>query len=176
MGSQSLSSPVVAYNQALGQTVVYAGTEGGWLTAYNEASGQTIWSVNIGTAIRSTPVVAGSSIWVVATYSPRLIKLDAATGAQQCATTPLYALGEASPVVATPPGGQPTIFMGSVDQALNGPVYAFRTADCSAVWQNAPYPAGGWRVGLHLLRRRRSDHRLPRRRAACPLRHLGPRR
>ena len=143
MGSQSLSSPVVAYNQALGQTVVYAGTEGGWLTAYDEASGQTIWSVNIGTAIRSTPVVAGSSIWVVATYSPRLIKLDAATGAQQCSTTPLYALGEASPVVATPPGGQQTIFMGSVDLAQNGPVYAFHTADCSAVWQNAPYPAGG---------------------------------
>ena len=143
MGSQSLSSPVVAYNQTLGQTVVYAGTEGGWLTAYNEASGQTIWSVNIGTAIRSTPVVAGSSIWVVATYSPRLIKLNAATGAQQCATTPLYALGEASPVVATPPGGQPTIFMGSVDQAQNGPVYAFHTVDCSAVWQNAPYPQGG---------------------------------
>ena len=143
MGSQSLSSPVVAYNQTLGQTVVYAGTEGGWLTAYNEASGQTIWSVNIGTAIRSTPVVAGSSIWVVATYSPRLIKLDAATGTQLCATTPLYALGEASPVVATPPGGRQTIFMGSVDLAQNGPVYAFHTADCSAAWQNAPYPVGG---------------------------------
>ena len=143
MGSQSLSSPVVAYNQALGQTVVYAGTEGGWLTAYSETSGQTIWSVNIGTAIRSTPVVAGSSIWVVGTYSPKLIKLDAATGAQQCSTTPLYALGEASPVVATPPGGPQTIFMGSVDLALNGPVYAFRTADCSTVWQNAPYRAGG---------------------------------
>ena len=67
MGSQSLTSPVVAYNQALGQTVVYAGTEGGWLTAYSELTGQTIWSVNIGTAIRSTPVVDGSSIWVTST-------------------------------------------------------------------------------------------------------------
>ena len=143
MGSQSLSSPVVAYNQALGQTVVYAGTEGGWLTAYSELTGQTIWSVNIGTAIRSTPVVDGSSIWVVGTYSPRLMKLDAATGAEQCATSPLYALGEASPVVATPPGGKRTIFMGSVDLAQNGPVYAFSTADCSAIWQNAPYPVGG---------------------------------
>ena len=59
-----------AYNQALGQTVVYAGTEGGWLTAYSETSGQTIWSVNIGTAIRSTPVVDGSSIWVVGHLQP----------------------------------------------------------------------------------------------------------
>ena len=143
MASQSLSSPVVAYNGALGQTVVYAGTEGGWFTAYSELTGQTLWSVNIGTAIRSTPVIHGSSIWVVGTYSPRLIKLDAATGAQQCSTSPIYALGEASPVVATPPGGQPTIFMGSVDLAQNGPVYAFNTADCSLAWQNAPYPVGG---------------------------------
>ena len=71
------------------------------------------------------------------------MKLDAATGALQCSTTPLYALGEASPVVATPPGGQRTIFMGSVDLAQNGPVYAFSTADCSAVWRTAPYPVGG---------------------------------
>ena len=143
MGSQSLSSPVVGYNKALGQTVVYAGNEGGWFTAYSELTGQTLWSENIGTAIRSTPVIDGSSIWVVGTYSPRLIKLDAATGAQQCSTSPIYALGEASPVVATPPGGQRTIFMGSVDLAQNGPVYAFHTADCSLAWQNAPYPVGG---------------------------------
>jgi outer membrane protein assembly factor BamB len=143
MGAQSLSSPVVAYNQTLGQTVVYAGTEGGWFTAYSELTGKTLWSVNIGTPIRSTPIVHGSSVWVVGTYSPRLLKLDAATGAQQCSTGPIYALGEASPVIATPPGGQPTIFMGSVDLAQNGPVYAFHLADCSLAWQNAPYPVGG---------------------------------
>ena len=122
---------------------MYAGNEGGWFTAYSELTGQTLWSENIGTAIRSTPIIDGSSIWVVGTYSPRLIKLDAATGAQQCSTSPIYALGEASPVVATPPGGQRTIFMGSVDLAQNGPVYAFHTADCSLAWQNAPYPVGG---------------------------------
>lgn len=142
MGAQSLSSPVVAYNTALGKTVVYAGSEGGWFTAFDEATGQTIWSVNIGTAIRSTPVVDGTSVWVVDTYSPHLLKLDAATGVQVCSTAPIYALGEASPVVATPPGGQPTIYMGSVDQAQNGPLYAFKTADCSLEWQNAPYPTG----------------------------------
>lgn len=143
MGAQSLSSPIVAYNQALGQTVVYAGTEGGWFTAYSELSGKTLWSANIGTAIRSTPIVHGSSVWVVGTYGPRLLKLDAATGAQQCSTRSIYGLGEASPVIATPPGGQPTIFMGSVDLAQNGPVYAFHLADCSLAWQNAPYPVGG---------------------------------
>jgi len=142
MGAQSLSSPVVAYNQALGKTLVYAGSEGGWFTAFDEATGQTIWSVEIGSAIRSTPVVDGSSVWVVATYSPHLLKLDAATGAQLCSTAPLYALGEASPVVATPPGGQPSIYMGSVDASQNGPLYAFRTADCSPEWQSAPYPTG----------------------------------
>ena len=143
MGAQSLSSPVVAYNKSLGQTVVYAGTEGGWFTAYSELSGQTLWSVNIGTAIRSTPVIAGNSIWVIGTYSPRLMKLNAATGAKQCSTSPIYALGEASPVIATPPGGKSTIFMGSVDQAQKGPVYAFNTGDCSLLWQNSPYPVGG---------------------------------
>ena len=59
---------MVAFNKVLGRTVVYAGSEGGWFTAFDEATGRTIWSVNVGTAVRSTPVVDGSSAWVVDTY------------------------------------------------------------------------------------------------------------
>ena len=102
--SQSLTSPVVAYNAALAKTVVYAGSENGWFSAYNEATGSTLWSIDLGSAIRSTPVVDGSYVWVDDSYSPRLFKLDASTGATLC-SAPLYAVAEASPVVATPPGG-----------------------------------------------------------------------
>lgn len=142
LGAQSLSSPVVGYNATLGQTVVYAGSEGGWFSAYSAASGATLWSVNLGSAIRSTPTIDGDNIWVAATYNPRLIKLDASTGAQLCSAN-IYAVAEASPVVATPPGGVHTVYMASNDLAQAGPVYAFKAADCSTEWTNAPYPGGG---------------------------------
>ncbi len=142
LAAQSLTSPVVGYNQTLGQTVVYAGSEGGWFSAYSEATGKTLWSVSLGSAIRSTPTLDGNYIWVAATYAPRLFKLDASTGAVLCSSS-IYAVAEASPVVATPPGGIPTVYMGSNDQAQNGPVYAFNEADCSVEWQKVPYPGGG---------------------------------
>ncbi len=143
MGAQSLSSPIVAYNQTLGQTVVYAGTEGGWFTAYSELTGNTLWSVNIGTTIRSTPIVHGSSIWVVGTYSPRLLKLDAATGGHSA--RPARSTRWAKPVRSLP-------HLRVVSRPSSwARLIWLRTAPCTpstwptARWhrQNAPYPVGG---------------------------------
>ena len=97
-------SPIVGYNTQLGETLVYAGSEGGWFSAFDAGTGRTVWSVNFGSAVRMTPTLDGPYVWVADTYSPTLFKLNAATGAEQC-TSPIYAVAEASPIVVTPPGG-----------------------------------------------------------------------
>ncbi len=141
----SLTSPVVGYNQALGQTLAYAGTEAGTFSAFNASSGATVWSVNLGSAVRMTPVIDGPYIWVASTYSPQLYKLDASTGAELC-QTPIFAVAEASPIVVTPPGGSPTVYMGSNDTGLPGPVYSINEANCAVNWAFTNYAqvAGVW--------------------------------
>lgn len=143
--TQALTSPVVGYNQALGKTLVYAGSEGGWFSAFTASTGATVWSVNLGSAIRSTPVIDGPYIWVADTYSPNLLKLDASTGAELC-QTPIFSVAEASPIVVTPPGGTPTVYMGSNDTASPGPLYSINEANCSVNWQFTGYTlnAGLW--------------------------------
>lgn len=136
--AQALSSPVVGYNSQLGRTLVYAGSEGGWFSAFDAETGQTVWSVNLGSAVRVTPVIDGDYIWVVDTYSPELFKLDASTGATQC-ETPIYAVAEASPIVVTPPGGSPTVFMGSNDLGESGPLYSIDEATCAVNWAFTGY-------------------------------------
>ena len=143
--TQSLTSPVVGYNQALGKTLVYAGSEGGWFSAFTASTGATVWSVNLGSAVRATPVLDGPYIWVADTYSPDLMKLDAATGAELC-RTPIFSVAEASPIVVTPPGGSPTVYMGSNDTASPGPLYSINEANCSVNWAFTGYTlnAGLW--------------------------------
>ena len=141
----SLGSPVVAYNQQLGQMVVYAGSEGGWFSAFSEKTGKTLWSVDLGSAVRITPTLDGPYIWVADTYSPQLYKLNAATGVEQC-STPIYTVAEASPIVVTPPGGIKTVYMGSNDLAESGPLYAINEANCSVEWSfdNYKQTSGLW--------------------------------
>jgi outer membrane protein assembly factor BamB len=129
--TQALSSPVVAWNSTLAKTVAYAGGEAGYLTAFNQATGATIWSDNLGSAIRSTPAIDGTSIWAVPTFAPKLYKINAATGAIQCSAT-LTTTGDASPVVATPPGGTKTVYVGMNDLGTQaGPVYGINAKDCT---------------------------------------------
>jgi hypothetical protein len=44
MGNEALSSPVVAWNGALSETLVYTGNESGLLVAYDQANGLPVWS------------------------------------------------------------------------------------------------------------------------------------
>jgi outer membrane protein assembly factor BamB len=145
----ALDSPVAAYNQELAETLVYSGSENGSFSAFDLGSGRTVWSVNLGSAVRMTPAIDGGYIWVADTYSPLLYKLDAATGAVLC-SAPIYAVAEASPIVVTPPGGRPTVFMGSNDLGESGPLYSVNEADCSINWSFSAYgsPPGSATSGL----------------------------
>ncbi len=147
-GTTDYSSPVVEWNATLGETLVYQGNENGYLTAFEEASGQTVWSDNLGSAIRDTPLVEGNNVWVADTFSPVLYKLDAATGAVEC-STPMVSTENGSPTIGAGPGGAPTIFIGVNDLGTaNGPIYAVNEADCSVDWQFSSYngndAAGTW--------------------------------
>jgi outer membrane protein assembly factor BamB len=143
LGGTPYSSPVVAWNP---ETLVYQATDNGYLSAYTASNGQPLWSDNVGT-VHSTPLAEGSYLWVAPQNGGRIYKLDAATGATVC-SAPDSALSRetvgASPVLATPPGGQPTIYIGSDDyQSANGPITAINEADCTVDWQVANEPTAG---------------------------------
>jgi outer membrane protein assembly factor BamB len=146
-GGTSVSSPVVAWNAALGRTLVYIGNEVGDLSAYDEATGQTVWSVNLGSSIRATPLVEGRSIWVARTFSPYLYKLDAASGAIQCSTQ-LVSEADSSLTIGTPAGGVTTIYAAVQDlgPTTSGPVYAINETNCSTEWKFTSFntPSGTW--------------------------------
>lgn len=147
-GTTDYSSPVVQWNATVGETLVYQGNEDGYLTAFDEADGQTVWSDDLGSAIRDTPLVVGGSVWVADTYSPELFKLNAATGARQCATR-LVSTDNGSPTAGPGPGGTPSVFIGVNDLGTaNGPLYAVDQSDCKVEWTYTTYDgndaAGSW--------------------------------
>ena len=145
VGSEVLSSPIVAYNATLGETLVYVATVAGLITEYKQATGLPVWSVNMGSAIESTPLAEGNFLWVAPEQPGRLYKLNAATGAVQCSasspiTTPLYS----SPTLATPPGGKPTVYIGGMDFGkTNGSVVAIDEATCHVAFESTPEPGSG---------------------------------
>lgn len=142
----ALDSTVVAYDATVGEDLAYVGNEAGDLEAVSLGSGQILWGDDLSSAIRSTPIVDGSSVFAATTSPPELYKLDASTGAVECSLrAPLQF--ESTPVIATPPGGTETLFIGENDTAAaNGPVIAVDTSDCSIEWSFDDYanPAGVW--------------------------------
>src|SRR5580700_10875890 len=112
-GAPVLSSPTVAWNNKLSETLVYVGNEAGTFSALNPGTGD------------------------------RLYKLSADTGAVQC-SAPLPLNTDASPVVATPPGGTRTIYMGTNDSGQsNGPLIAINEATCAVDFSVTPEPTAG---------------------------------
>jgi len=47
---------------------------------------------------------------------------------------PIFSVAEASPIVVTPPGGKPTVYMGSNDTSQPGPIYGIDEATCAVNW------------------------------------------
>jgi outer membrane protein assembly factor BamB len=145
--SADLSSPVVAYSESLGVTVVYQGNEDGYMTAFNAATGAILWSDDLGTSILDTPLVADGSVWVARTYDPIVYSLNAATGAIQCQMAPVPSFIFDTPTIGTPPGGTPTVFIGHESTGDdNGVVYALQASNCSVEWKFSSFnsPAGTW--------------------------------
>jgi eukaryotic-like serine/threonine-protein kinase len=146
-GAEILDSPVVAWNATLKKTLVYIGNEAGYFTAYDQATGAPVWSINLGSELRSTPLVSGPNIWVAPNNAMRAYKLNAATGATECSASITKISGEstnASPVIATPPGGTQTVYFGVNDIGKdNGPVTAVTASDCAVLWSVAHEPKPG---------------------------------
>lgn len=145
--SQSFSSPVVAWNAALGETVVYATNQAGYLVALNEANGEPVWSEKFGSPIESSPLAEGNYVWVAPSLGARLYKLDAATGAIECSATlskETALLVQSSPTIADPPGGVLSVYIGVDDGGpYNGPVDAVNESNCALEWQTTPEPVAG---------------------------------
>jgi outer membrane protein assembly factor BamB len=142
-----LSSPVTHYSGSLNKTLAYVANEKGFVEAVDTASGSIVWSQSFGVPIHATPVVWGSHVWVGTAVSSRMIKLDANTGKLLCQVSLGPGIDDASPVVATPPGGVATLFIGVQDNgAVQGPMMAINESTCQVEWQKTPYPefSGTW--------------------------------
>jgi outer membrane protein assembly factor BamB len=142
----ALDSPVVAFDAALGKTLAYVGTEQGDMLAVNVANGQIVWSVKLGAPIRTTPVVSAGFVYAGTFNSARIYKLNASTGAVSCSVASPMPI-EGTPVVATPPGGVSTLYVGTNDSVrASGPLLAIKTSDCKLAWSFTGYGtmSGAW--------------------------------
>jgi hypothetical protein len=143
----SLDSPVVAYNSRLKLTVAYTGGAGGYFEAVNVANGEIIWSDYLGAAMASSPIVNDGNVWVAPQSTGRLYKLNAATGAIGCSAAVTNGV-LSTPVIATPPGGVTTVFLGSLGAGeKNGPVTAYAETNCAQLWQWSSYIISGQMTG-----------------------------
>ena len=127
-------SPVEAWNASLGEPLAYVGDENGYMNAVNARTGAIVWSAPFGSAFTATPLVSGSSVWVAPLASGRIYKLDAATGAIQCAVKEVGSI-QGTPVVATLPGGQTLVYFPTLDTGgADGSIYAINTYSCATVF------------------------------------------
>ncbi len=142
----AVGSPVVAYNSTLHEKLAYIGTLNGDLVAVNMATGHIVWSMWLGSEIRSTPLVVNGSVFVATFNSTRMYKLNAATGVVACSVASPEQI-EGSPVAATPPGGVPSVYFGANDtNTASGPVYALKQSNCAKEWSFTGYVeiTGSW--------------------------------
>lgn len=141
-----VDSPVVAYNATLKERVAYVGTVTGNLVAVDMASGQIVWSAYLGSQIRATPLVAGGAVWVATYDSPKMYKVNAATGAVECSAASVRQI-QGTPVAASPPGGVPSVYFPAGDTSTaSGPVTALKQSNCAVEWRFTDYVsrAGEW--------------------------------
>ena len=144
-----LDSPAVAYNATLGETLVYEGGLNGLFNAVDANTGHIVWSVVLPSSVFSSPLVEGNNVWV-APHEKFLYKLNAATGATEC-TASVKGGVQGTPVIATPPGGTTTIYLGAVGQGttLHAQVAAVNEATCAAQpsFKFRGYPTNGTSIG-----------------------------
>jgi outer membrane protein assembly factor BamB len=111
-GSMIESSPAVAYNSTLGETLVYVQTWDNVLLALDAGTGATVWTYTEPGPLGadSSPAVYDGVVYVGGQGNYTLSAVDATTGALDCS---FYAGGRivASPVV-TDLGSGPEVFFG----------------------------------------------------------------
>jgi outer membrane protein assembly factor BamB len=144
----SLGSPMVAWNATLQETLAYVGTSAGYFNAVNAATGQIVWSDYLGSSVISSPLVEGNYVWIAPTGGGRVYKLDSATGATSCTGTAGGSI-LSTPVIATPPGGQTTLYFASQGSgATDGLVYAFAEGTCAQLFTFNGYTLKGQDTGV----------------------------
>jgi outer membrane protein assembly factor BamB len=151
--SAALDSPAVAYDSSLGETLAYIGTESGNMEAVNVATGQIVWGTWVGAPIRTTPVVVNGTVWFGTFDSPRVYSLNASTGAIECSVAAPQPI-EGTPVAADPPGGVPTIYIGTNDDIqASGPMLAIAQSNCAIEWTFEGFNmiAGSWSPAAYTL-------------------------
>jgi len=142
-----LSSPVTKYSAARNKTLAYVANENGDLEAIDTATGAIVWSDALGVPLHATPSVFGTHLWIGTAVSGRMIKVNSNTGAVQCRVSLGTGIDFASPVIATPPGGVTTLFIGVQDNgAVQGPMMAINDRTCKVEWRRNPYRvfSGSW--------------------------------
>jgi eukaryotic-like serine/threonine-protein kinase len=120
------SSPAVAYNASLKETLVYEVTYGGAASAFNASTGALVWQRTLSPNVNSSPAVYGNTVYF-GDNGGTLEALNAATGAVQCTfKVPLAPSATArgriisSPTVGDVDGTGPTVFFGDAGVA-SGP-------------------------------------------------------
>ena len=142
--SQALDSPVVSSTH-LGM-LAFLGTEAGYELAFTASNGSLVWARALSGQLLSTSAVSAGALWVATSNPAALYKLDPQTGATECSVV-LPRVAESSLVVATPPGGHPSVFVASLDtNGRSGPVIAIAASDCGVEWQFTDYKiaTGSW--------------------------------
>jgi outer membrane protein assembly factor BamB len=142
----ALDSPAIAYNPILRETLVYIGTDSGNFVAVNLANGQIVWGDWLGSPIRSSPLVVNGSVFVVPFSNTKMMKLNDTTGTSICSTA-LPGATEATPTYGAPPGGVPSVYLGTeAPSPRSGPFMAINAQTCSIEWEFSGYngTAGSW--------------------------------
>jgi outer membrane protein assembly factor BamB len=142
-----LSSPMVAPDSTLGETLAYISNVNGYVEAFNIANGSMVWSDNLAAPIYGSPTVYNGSVWVGTFVNGHMYKLNATTGAIDCTISLGTGTDLASPTVATPPGGKPTVYFGVQDNGVvSGPATAVDETSCKVDWTSAPFSvvSGSW--------------------------------
>ncbi len=148
-----LDSPAVAYNPILRETLVYIGTDSGNFVAVNLANGQIVWGDWLGSPIRSSPLVVNGSVFVVPFSNAMMLKLNDTTGTSICSTA-LPGATEATPTYGAPPGGVPSVYLGTeAPSPHNGPFMAINAQTCSIEWEFSGYnvSAGSWSPASYVI-------------------------
>jgi eukaryotic-like serine/threonine-protein kinase len=146
-----LDSPAVAYDPVAHAVFAYVGTEAGNVLAVNVSNGQIAWSDWFGSIVRSSPLFWNDSVYVATLTNPTIFRLNATTGAVQASQISPDPI-EATPTLATPPGGVPTLYIGSLDvRANSAPFIALNAVNLSVEWEFSKYnsstfgyTAGSW--------------------------------
>jgi outer membrane protein assembly factor BamB len=128
--------------------LAYVGNTSGDLEAMNTADGSIQWSDYFGVPIYATPTVYKNDLWEGTFVNGHIYKINASTGAIECNITLHTGSLLASPTIATPPGGQPTVFVAVQDNAaIAAPVLSINEATCATNWSVTPYPKSFWPTG-----------------------------